>query len=108
MQGTLEIDANLWNELHALVEEIHTSPNPHQFKDTLDPACSFHIQQEEPTKVQAKAPALIPCQQDKLNATSNILKFLNPAKGLFNQLTACTLALSTCFQANSVPSAFHT
>ncbi|KAG5352357.1 hypothetical protein C0989_002678 [Termitomyces sp. Mn162] len=39
---------------------------------------------------------------------SNVLKFLNPAGGLFDQPTAHTLALSACFQANSIPSAFHT
>ncbi|KAG5349461.1 hypothetical protein C0989_003645 [Termitomyces sp. Mn162] len=48
MQGILGIDANLWNELHALVEEIHTSPNSCPFKDPLDPSCSFHVQHEEP------------------------------------------------------------
>ncbi|KNZ75262.1 hypothetical protein J132_03917 [Termitomyces sp. J132] len=48
MQGTLGIDNNLWNELRALVEEIHTSPNPRPFKDPLDPTRSFHVQCEEP------------------------------------------------------------
>ncbi|KAG5348208.1 hypothetical protein C0989_010821 [Termitomyces sp. Mn162] len=48
MQGTLGIDDNLRNKLHALVEEIHTSPNPCPFKDPLDPACSFHVQCKEP------------------------------------------------------------
>ncbi|KAG5330259.1 hypothetical protein C0989_009064 [Termitomyces sp. Mn162] len=43
-QGTLGIDNNLWNELHALVKEIHTSPNPRP----LDPTRSFHVQREEP------------------------------------------------------------
>ncbi|KNZ71347.1 hypothetical protein J132_00008 [Termitomyces sp. J132] len=50
MQGTLGIDDNLQNELRALVEEIHTSPNPHPFEDPLDPACSFHMQCEEPVR----------------------------------------------------------
>ncbi|KAG5349229.1 hypothetical protein C0989_005151, partial [Termitomyces sp. Mn162] len=49
-QGTLGIDDNLRNELHALVEEIHTSPNSRPFKDPLDPACSFHVQCEEPIR----------------------------------------------------------
>ncbi|KAG5349262.1 hypothetical protein C0989_004957 [Termitomyces sp. Mn162] len=47
IQGTLGIDANLQNELHVLVEEIHTSPNPHPFKDPLDPSHSFHVQCKE-------------------------------------------------------------
>ncbi|KAG5331200.1 hypothetical protein C0989_008310 [Termitomyces sp. Mn162] len=59
-QGTLGIDDNLWNELHALVEEIHTGPNPRPFKDPLDPACSFHVQCEEPIGTQSKAPPSIP------------------------------------------------
>ncbi|KAG5331191.1 hypothetical protein C0989_008351, partial [Termitomyces sp. Mn162] len=49
MQGTLGIDDNLRNELHTLVEEIHTSPNPHPFEDPLDPAHSFHVQCGEPS-----------------------------------------------------------
>ncbi|KAG5718807.1 hypothetical protein E4T56_gene2698 [Termitomyces sp. T112] len=93
-QGTLGIDDNLQNELHALVEEIHTSPNPHPFKDPLDPARSFHMQHEEP--------------QEELNAASSILRNLNPVEGLFDQPTAHTLALSTRPQASSMPSAFRT
>ncbi|KAG5334209.1 hypothetical protein C0989_004004 [Termitomyces sp. Mn162] len=50
MQGTLGIDVNLQNELCALVEEIHTSPNPCPFKDPLGPSCSFHMQHEEPVQ----------------------------------------------------------
>ncbi|KAG5333005.1 hypothetical protein C0989_006372 [Termitomyces sp. Mn162] len=50
MQGTLGIDNNLWNKLHALVEEIHTSLNPRPFEDPLDPACFFHVQCEEPVR----------------------------------------------------------
>ncbi|KNZ74396.1 hypothetical protein J132_06966 [Termitomyces sp. J132] len=50
MQGTLGIDDNLWNELHTLVKEIHTSLNPHPFKDPLDPAHFFHVQCKEPVR----------------------------------------------------------
>ncbi|KAG5718805.1 hypothetical protein E4T56_gene2693 [Termitomyces sp. T112] len=63
-QGTLGIDDNLQNELHALVEEIHTSPNPHPFKDPLDPAHSFHVQHGEPVRTRSKAPPSIPRQQE--------------------------------------------
>ncbi|KAG5350318.1 hypothetical protein C0989_011630 [Termitomyces sp. Mn162] len=105
MQGTLRIDTNLWNKLYALVKEIHTSPNSHQFEDPLDPAHSFHIQQEEPTGAQSKA-LPIPHQQKELNTAFNILRNLNPAGGLFDQPAAHTLALSTHSQAHSVPSTF--
>ncbi|KAG5733027.1 hypothetical protein E4T56_gene3627 [Termitomyces sp. T112] len=88
MQGTLGIDDNLWNELCALVKEIHTSPNPHPFEDPLDPTCSFY--------------------QEELNAASSILRNLNPVGGLFNQPAIHTLALSARPRANSVPSAFQT
>ncbi|KAG5334680.1 hypothetical protein C0989_003096 [Termitomyces sp. Mn162] len=108
MQGTLGIDNNLWNKLHALVKEIHTSPNPHPFEDPLDPTCSFHVQCKEPIGMQSKAPPPIPCQQEELNVASSILRNLNPMGELFDQLAAHTLALSTCPQANSVPSAFQT
>ncbi|KAG5350214.1 hypothetical protein C0989_012072, partial [Termitomyces sp. Mn162] len=108
MQGTLEIVANLWNKLHALVEEIHTSPNPHQFEDPLDSAHSFHIQQEESARAQSKAPPPIPYQQEELNTASNILRNLNPAEGLFDQPAADTLPLSAHPQANSISSAFCT
>ncbi|KAG5729759.1 hypothetical protein E4T56_gene913 [Termitomyces sp. T112] len=60
MQGTLGIDDNLQNELRTLVEEIHTSLNPHPFEDPLDPARSFHVQCEEPVQTQNKAPSSIP------------------------------------------------
>ncbi|KNZ81108.1 hypothetical protein J132_03099 [Termitomyces sp. J132] len=101
-QGTLGIDNNLQNKLRTLVEEIHTSPNPRPFKDPLDPACSFHVQCGEPVRTQSKAPP----SQEELNAASSILRNLTPAGGLFDQPAAHTLALSTCPQANSVPSAF--
>ncbi|KAG5349173.1 hypothetical protein C0989_005452 [Termitomyces sp. Mn162] len=107
MQGTLGIDNNLQNELCALVEEIHTSPNSRPFKDPLDPAHSFHVQCEEPIRTQSKALPSISCQQEELNVASSILRNLNPAGGLFNQPAAHTLALSACPQANSVPSAFR-
>ncbi|KNZ79543.1 hypothetical protein J132_09255 [Termitomyces sp. J132] len=65
-QGTLGIDNNLRNELCALVKEIHTSPNPHPFKDPLDPAHSFHVQCEEPVGTRNEAPSSIPRQQEHL------------------------------------------
>ncbi|KAG5349687.1 hypothetical protein C0989_002366 [Termitomyces sp. Mn162] len=108
MQGTLGIDDNLWNELHALVKEIHTSPNPCPFKDPLDPTCSFHVQHEEPIGTQSKALPSIPRQQEELNTASSILRNLNPVGGLFDQPATHTLALSTHPQANSIPSAFQT
>ncbi|KAG5348219.1 hypothetical protein C0989_010738 [Termitomyces sp. Mn162] len=49
-QGTLGINDNLQNELHTLVKEIHTSPNPRPFEDPLDPARSFHVQHKEPIR----------------------------------------------------------
>ncbi|KNZ81764.1 hypothetical protein J132_10042 [Termitomyces sp. J132] len=107
-QGTLGLDDNLWNELCALVEEIHTSPNPRPFKDPLDPARSFHVQHGEPTGTRSEAPPSVPHQQKELNMASSILRNLNPAGGLFDQPAAHTLALSTHPQANSVPSAFQT
>ncbi|KAG5351434.1 hypothetical protein C0989_006484 [Termitomyces sp. Mn162] len=108
MQGTLSIDANLWNKLHALVEKIHTSPNPHLFKDPLDPSHSFHVQYKEPVRTQSKALPLISHQQKELNVASSILRNLNSAGRLFDQPATHTLALSACPQANSVPSAFQT
>ncbi|KAG5734134.1 hypothetical protein E4T56_gene1389 [Termitomyces sp. T112] len=95
-------------ELHALVEEIHTSPNPRPFEDPLDSARSFHVQHEEPIGTQSEAPSSISCQQEELNAASSILRNLNPVGGLFDQPAAHTLALSTRPQASSVPSAFQT
>ncbi|KAG5349100.1 hypothetical protein C0989_006029 [Termitomyces sp. Mn162] len=106
-QGTLSIDDNLWNELHALVEEIHTSPNPCPFEDPLDPARSFHVQCGEPIGTQSKALPSVPRQQEELNVASSILRNLNPTEGLFDQPAAHTLALSTCPQANSIPSTFQ-
>ncbi|KAG5337255.1 hypothetical protein C0989_010081, partial [Termitomyces sp. Mn162] len=107
-QGTLGIDDNLRNELHALVKEIHTSLNPCPFEDSLDPAHSFHVQRKEPIGTESEALPSIPHQQEELNAASSILRNFNPAGGLFDQPAAHTLALSTCPQANSVPSAFQT
>ncbi|KAG5350319.1 hypothetical protein C0989_011599 [Termitomyces sp. Mn162] len=107
MQGTLGIDNNLRNELHALVEEIHTSLNPCPFEDPLDPARSFHVQCREPMGTRSKALPSVPHQQEEVNAASSILRNLNPAGGLFDQPAAHTLALSTHPQANSIPSAFQ-
>ncbi|KAG5338707.1 hypothetical protein C0989_006513 [Termitomyces sp. Mn162] len=113
LQGNLPetmqcIDNNLWNKLHALVKEIHTSLNPHPFKVPLDPARSFHVQCEEPVGTQSKASLSIPCQQEELNMASSILRNLNPMGGLFDQPATHTLALSACPQANSIPSTFRT
>ncbi|KAG5336296.1 hypothetical protein C0989_012245, partial [Termitomyces sp. Mn162] len=108
MQGTLGINTNLQNKLYALVKEIHTSPNPCPFDDPLDPSHSFHVQHKEPMKICSKAPPPISHQQEGLNVASSILKNLNPAGGLFDQPTTHTLALSTCSQANSISSTFHT
>ncbi|KAG5734831.1 hypothetical protein E4T56_gene623 [Termitomyces sp. T112] len=101
-------DASTTPELHALVKEIHTSPNPRPFEDPLDPACSFHVQRKEPVGTRSKAPSSVPRQQEELNAASSILRNLNPAGGLFDQPAAHTLALSAWPQASSVPSAFRT
>ncbi|KAG5333405.1 hypothetical protein C0989_005846 [Termitomyces sp. Mn162] len=107
MQGTLGINANLQNELHTLIEEIHTSLNPCPFKDPLDPSHSFHVQCKEPIRAQSKALPPISRQQEELNVASSILRNLNPTERLFDQSAAHTLALSACSQANSVPSAFQ-
>ncbi|KAG5349080.1 hypothetical protein C0989_006114, partial [Termitomyces sp. Mn162] len=95
MQGTLGIDNNLWNELCTLVEEIHTSPNPHPFEDPLDPARSFYVQCGEPIGTQSEAPPSVPHQQEELNMASSILRNLNPTEGLFDQPATHTLTLST-------------
>ncbi|KAG5350088.1 hypothetical protein C0989_000212 [Termitomyces sp. Mn162] len=87
--------------------QIYTSPNPHPFEDPLDPSCSFYMQCKELIEIQSEALPPIPHQQEELNAASSILRNLNPAGGLFDQLATHTLALSTCPQANSVPSAFY-
>ncbi|KAG5326338.1 hypothetical protein C0989_011381, partial [Termitomyces sp. Mn162] len=107
-QGTLGLDDNLRNELRALVEEIHTSPNPHPFEDPLDPTHSFHVQCEEPIGTQNEAPSSVPRQQEELNAASSILRNLNPAGELFDQPAAHTLALSARPRASLVPSIFRT
>ncbi|KAG5349926.1 hypothetical protein C0989_001224 [Termitomyces sp. Mn162] len=106
MQGTLGINTNLQNELHALVEEIHTSLNLHLFEDPLDPSHSFHVQCKKLIRTQSKAQPPISYQQEEVNMASNILRNLNSMGGLFNQPTACILALSAHPWANSIPSAF--
>ncbi|KAH0589854.1 hypothetical protein H2248_000046 [Termitomyces sp. 'cryptogamus'] len=108
MQGTLGIDANLQNKLHALVKEIHTSPNSCLFKDPLNPSCSFHVQCKEPIRTQSKALPPIPHQQEELNVASSILRNLNPTGGLFDLPTTHTLALSAHPWDNSVFSTFYT
>ncbi|KAG5348692.1 hypothetical protein C0989_008897 [Termitomyces sp. Mn162] len=108
MQGTLGINDNLRNKLRALVEEIHTSPNPRPFEDPLDPTRSYHVQRKEPVGTRNKAPSSVPHQQEELNMASSILRNLNPVGGLFNQPAAHTLALSAQPRASSVPSTFRT
>ncbi|KNZ78714.1 hypothetical protein J132_10819 [Termitomyces sp. J132] len=105
-QGTLGINDNLQNELCALVKEIHTSLNPHPFKDPLDPTRSFHMQREEPVGTRNEAPSSLPHQQEELNVASSILRNLNSMGGLFDQPAAHTLALSAWPQASSMPSTF--
>ncbi|KAG6885310.1 hypothetical protein C0993_003287 [Termitomyces sp. T159_Od127] len=73
-QNMLQVDINLQDELHALVDKIHTSPNLWRFEDPVDPACSFHVQCEELIKLWDPVPALVAYQQKELNAASNILK----------------------------------
>ncbi|KAG5351814.1 hypothetical protein C0989_004851 [Termitomyces sp. Mn162] len=107
-QGTLGINANLWNKLCTLVEEIHTSLDPRSFEDPLDSSCSFHVQCKEPVRTQSEAQPPIPHQQEELNMASNILRNLNPTRGLFGQPTTHTLALSARPWANSIPSTFCT
>ncbi|KAG6876708.1 hypothetical protein C0993_000931 [Termitomyces sp. T159_Od127] len=104
----LQVDPNLWDELHTLVDEIHTSPTLRHFEDPVDPARSFHMQREEPIESWDPVPALVPCQQEELNAASNILKALNSTEGLCDQPATCTIGLSACLCANSLPSAFCT
>ncbi|KAG6875325.1 hypothetical protein C0993_009783 [Termitomyces sp. T159_Od127] len=66
------------------------------------------MQHKEPIKPQNPVPTLVLHQQEELNAASNILKALNPIRGLFNQPTACTIGLSACPHANSLLSTFRT
>ncbi|KAG6882455.1 hypothetical protein C0993_010478 [Termitomyces sp. T159_Od127] len=106
--NTLQVDLHLRDELRALVDEIHTSSTPQRFEDPVDPAQSFHVQREEPTKPQDPVPAPVPCQQEELNAASNMLKALNLTGGLFDQPAARTIGLSARPHANSLPSAFCT
>ncbi|KAG6882846.1 hypothetical protein C0993_008946 [Termitomyces sp. T159_Od127] len=104
----LLVDLNLWDKLRTLVDEIHTSSTPQHFEDPVDPTCSFHVQCKELIKPQDPASALVPCQQEELNAASNILKALNFTRGLFNQPATRTIGLSACPHANTLPSAFRT
>ncbi|KAG6896022.1 hypothetical protein C0993_008860 [Termitomyces sp. T159_Od127] len=106
-QNTLQVDLHLLDKLHALVDEIHTSPTPRHFEDPVDPARSFHVQRKEPTKPQDPVPTLVPRQQEELNAASNILKALNPTRGLFDQPATRTIGLLAYPHANSLPSAFR-
>ncbi|KAG6876049.1 hypothetical protein C0993_005949 [Termitomyces sp. T159_Od127] len=74
----------------------------------MDPAQSFHIQRKESIKPQDPVSTLVPHQQEKLNAASNILKALNPTEGLFDQLATRTIGLSARPHANSLLSTFCT
>ncbi|KAG6899246.1 hypothetical protein C0993_011969 [Termitomyces sp. T159_Od127] len=107
-QNTLQVDLNLQDKLHALVDEIHTSPTPQRFEDPIDPVCSFHMQCKEPIKPWDPASTPVPRQQEELNATSNILKVLNPTGGLFDQPAASTIDLSVHPYVNLLPNAFCT
>ncbi|KAG6867853.1 hypothetical protein C0993_010227 [Termitomyces sp. T159_Od127] len=107
-QNTLQVDPNLWDKLHALVDEIHASPTPWHFEDSVDPTCSFHVQRKELIKPWNPVSTLVLCQQEELNMASNILKALNPTGGLFDQPAAHTIGLSACPHVNSLPSAFCT
>ncbi|KAG6899476.1 hypothetical protein C0993_009926, partial [Termitomyces sp. T159_Od127] len=97
------VDLNLWNELRALVDEIHTSFTLQHFKDSVDPVHSFHVQREEPIMPRDPVSAPASHQQEELNVASNILKALNSTRGLFNQPAACTIGLSARLCANSSP-----
>ncbi|KAG6883353.1 hypothetical protein C0993_006620 [Termitomyces sp. T159_Od127] len=105
---TLQVDINLQDELCALVDKIRRSLNLWRFEDPMNPAHSFHVQRKEPIEFQDPVPAPVPCQQEELNATLNILKALDPTGGLFDQPTACSIGLSACPHANFLLSAFCT
>ncbi|KAG6881931.1 hypothetical protein C0993_012444, partial [Termitomyces sp. T159_Od127] len=90
-QNMLQVDLHLQDKLHTLVDEIHTSSTPRHFEDPVDLARSFHVQCKEPIEPWDPVPTLVPHQQEELNAASNILKALNPTKGLFDQPAACTI-----------------
>ncbi|KAG6884405.1 hypothetical protein C0993_011465 [Termitomyces sp. T159_Od127] len=81
-QNTLQVDLNLWDELHTLVDKIYTSSTFWHFKNSMDPARLFHVQCKKPIEPWDPVPALVPCQQEELKAASNILKALNPTGGL--------------------------
>ncbi|KAG6895419.1 hypothetical protein C0993_009595, partial [Termitomyces sp. T159_Od127] len=106
-QNTLQMDPNLWDELCALVDEIHTSPTSWRFEDPVDPMCSFYVQCEELIKPWDPVSASLPCQQEELNVASNILKALNLTRGLFNQPVAHTIGFSACSHV-SLSSTFRT
>ncbi|KAG6875618.1 hypothetical protein C0993_008285 [Termitomyces sp. T159_Od127] len=93
-RNTLQVDLHLQDKLHVLVDKIHTSPTSQRFEDPVDPTCLFHVQHKEPTEPWDPVPAPVPHQQEELNAVSNILKALNPTRGLFDQPTTCTVGLS--------------
>ncbi|KAG6885007.1 hypothetical protein C0992_005524, partial [Termitomyces sp. T32_za158] len=104
----LRQNAFMRNELQSLVDKIHMSPNPRTFEDPTDPARSFHIQWGAPS--HPGDASRIPGQrnQEEQNAASATLHALNPGGGLFEQPAACTIGLSACQRANSVPSTVRT
>ncbi|KAG6874721.1 hypothetical protein C0992_006842, partial [Termitomyces sp. T32_za158] len=81
------------NELHYLVDEIHTSPNPGAFTSPVDPTRSFHVQRGAPFNPNDTR---LPEQrnQAELNAAFATLHALNPNGGLFEQPAARTIGLS--------------
>ncbi|KAG6884312.1 hypothetical protein C0993_012213 [Termitomyces sp. T159_Od127] len=107
-QNTLRVDLNLQDKLCALMDKIHTSLNLRHFEDPVNSVCLFHVQREGLIKLWDHIPALVPRQQEELNAAFNILKALNPTRGLFDQPAAHTIGLSARPCANSLLSAFHT
>ncbi|KAG6896483.1 hypothetical protein C0993_008361 [Termitomyces sp. T159_Od127] len=60
--NTLQVDLNLWDKLHTLVDKIHTSSTPQCFKNPMDPACLFYVQCKEPIKPWDPVPTLVLCQ----------------------------------------------
>ncbi|KAG6895706.1 hypothetical protein C0992_013164 [Termitomyces sp. T32_za158] len=90
-------------------QDIHVSPSPGQFEDPADPAYSFHVQRnpEAAEEPQHEDPTQGAEQQHiyNLNATSALLRELNPLGGLFDEPAACMVGLFARPRANSVPSA---
>ncbi|KAG6894469.1 hypothetical protein C0992_005987 [Termitomyces sp. T32_za158] len=109
VSNLLHDDPALCEELARLVEDIHVSLSPGQFKDPADPAYSFHVQHnlEATGELRHEDPIQGAEQQHiyNLNAASALLQELNPLGGLFDQPAARVVGLSVRPRANSVPSA---